>query len=103
MNTEPKEVMTSESQDTTNTDPECLPESIQVGQLPIDLRFDVGCLKVSLDRLMGLRCGSVFQLEHSLEPETIKIMANGSLVAQGELVTLGDVVGVRVTRLHAKE
>ena len=90
-----------ETETKTEAETDLTPAPLQLGQLPVDLRFDVGSLKVSVDRLMGLRTGSVFQLEHPLDSETIKIMANGSLVAQGELVTLGDVVGVRVTKIHA--
>ncbi|MEM7280620.1 MAG: FliM/FliN family flagellar motor switch protein [Pseudomonadota bacterium] len=72
---------------------------IPLSQLPVSLRFEVGHIDVSLDRLARVRPGSTFSLEHPLGKQTIHVVANGSLIAKGELVSLGDSLGVRVTHV----
>ena len=63
---------------------------------PVTLTVELGRLTVPLSRLADLKPGEVLELNrHSREP--VEISSNGRIVARGDLVLIGDELGVRVT------
>ncbi|WP_165064740.1 FliM/FliN family flagellar motor switch protein [Paludisphaera rhizosphaerae] len=63
---------------------------------PVTLTIELGRLTVPLSRLADLKAGEVLELNrHSREP--VEISSNGRIVARGDLVLIGDELGVRVT------
>jgi type III secretion system YscQ/HrcQ family protein len=74
---------------------------LRADALPIALRFEAGSVSLPLAQLASVRPGFVFELPHGLGQGTISVFANGVAVGRGELVRIGDVVGVRLTQLDA--
>ena len=72
---------------------------VPIHDLPINLRFEAGKVTIPVNKLSQLVPGFVFELERELDQRTIQITANDALVAQGELVSVDQVLGVRVTHL----
>lgn len=77
---------------------ETVAEEPEVDGLPVHLRFEVGEKRIPVDELQQLQAGYTFELETALE-EPVTIRANGKSVGKGELVKIGERVGVRVTQL----
>ena len=67
--------------------------------IPVSLDFDLGNLAVPLGELATLKPGYVFELPGSLERLRVAIRANGTRIGHGELVAVGDVLGVQLLSL----
>lgn len=65
--------------------------------LPVTLQCRVGTLELTLAELQALGPGSVLALP-GREEALVELVVNGRTLGRGELVALGDGVGVRVTR-----
>ena len=73
------------------------------GQVELTVHMDVGSARIALDALQALQAGYVFELPTGLEaPVTARI--NGVPIGHGELVRIGDKLGVRLVKVsdHAK-
>jgi type III secretion protein Q len=68
--------------------------------IPVSLDFDLGNLAVPLGELAALKPGYVFELPNSLDTVRVVIRANGTRVGHGELVAVGDVLGVQLLALE---
>jgi type III secretion system YscQ/HrcQ family protein len=77
-------------------------QGVQVGALPVRLMFSAGRLTLPFGALSDIGPGYVFSLEKRLDDHAITMYANDVPIAIGELVTIGDLVGVRVTRMLPK-
>jgi len=64
--------------------------------LPVVLDFEVGSLSLPLGKIAALKPGYVMQLPARLEDTRVVIRANGVRIGHGELVAVGDVLGVQV-------
>ncbi|WP_101926131.1 MULTISPECIES: type III secretion system cytoplasmic ring protein SctQ [Luteimonas] len=64
--------------------------------LPVQVDFDLGQVELTLGELAGLQPGYVFALPAHLEGANVAIRANGRVAGQGELVAVGDTLGVRL-------
>lgn len=64
--------------------------------IPVTLSMELGRTHISIRELLSLNPGSVIELER-LASEPMQILVNGTLVAHGEAVKLGDRYGVRLT------
>lgn len=88
--------MSTESQSSTET------PTVAVGSLPVRLTFSAGSMAVPFAALANIGPGFVFELEKRLDDQAIVIHANDVPIAHGELVVIGDLVGVRITRMLPK-
>ena len=80
------------------------PSSSEVADLvasaPVEVVAEIGRLTLRGDELAGLMKGGVLSLgSHRIE--AIQLRVGGQLWAVGELVNLGDQLGVRILKLHA--
>lgn len=75
---------------------------IDAATLPVRLTFSAGRLIRPFGDLSGIAPGYVFELDKRLDDQSIAISANDVLIALGELVCVGDLVGIRVTRMLAR-
>lgn len=64
--------------------------------LPVLVEFELGRLELTLGELAGLQPGYVFPLPAFVEGANVTIRANGRPSARGELVAVGDTLGVRL-------
>ena len=67
--------------------------------LEVLLSFQVGHLKLPLKELRQIGPGFTFDLQKRLIDHRVSIFANGMLFATGELVSIGDFIGVRIISL----
>ena len=65
-------------------------------KLPVEVAFEIGRMQLPLGKLAELQPGYVFQVPAQLEGANVTIRANGEAVGQGELVSVGDTLGVRL-------
>lgn len=68
---------------------------LSVDALPVQLGFDVGQLELSVGQLRTVAEGYTFELPATAE-RVVTIRANGRAIGHGELVDLGDKLGVRI-------
>ena len=66
-----------------------------LADIPLRLSVEVGSTSLRLAELMDLAEGSVVELDRQAN-ELLDILVNGTLVAKGEVVTVGTTVGIRV-------
>ena len=67
-------------------------------KIPVSLTIEVARLKMNLDKLLKLKPGNVLEL--GVQPEKgVSLVANGKCVGKGELLQIGDVIGVKITKL----
>jgi len=72
------------------------------GDLEITLVFELGRCRIDLAELRSLAPGYVFPLaSHPAGP--VDIVANGRRIGRGEIVRVGETLGVRTTRLFGRE
>src|SRR3546814_6212279 len=66
-----------------------------LADIPLRLSVEVGSTALKLSELMNLAEGGVVELDRQAH-ELLDIMANGTLIAKGEIVTVNGRFGVRV-------
>ncbi len=84
-----------------------LPESSgpnikRLENIEVQLTVEVGGTKISIGDLMKLNDGSVVELER-LAGEHLDILVNGTLLARGEVVLVGERLGIRFTEIISPE
>jgi len=72
---------------------------IDIANLPVEVRFEAGRILTRYEELCRIQPGFTYELGHTLGEHTIDITANGALIARGELVSIGDQLGVRISAL----
>ncbi|TYT25919.1 YscQ/HrcQ family type III secretion apparatus protein [Luteimonas viscosa] len=65
-------------------------------RLPVDVSFELGRSELRVGELSSLQPGYVFPLAVPVEGANVTIRANGQAVGQGEVVAVGDTLGVRL-------
>jgi type III secretion protein Q len=71
-----------------------------MADIPVKLDFEVGTLSLPLGELPKLAPGYVLQLPTRLEEARVVIRANGVRIGHGELVAVGDVLGVQLLAIE---
>ena len=77
-------------------------DSVGIGGLmdvPVTVTVEVGRARVALNHLVSLNTGSLLELEREAH-EPADILVNGKVVARGEIVTIDDRYGVRITSVE---
>lgn len=64
--------------------------------LPVRVEFEIGQVELSLGELADLQPGYVFALPANLEGANVVIRANGRATGRGEVVAVGETLGVRL-------
>ncbi len=67
-------------------------------QLPVQLTVEVGRLKMTAAELMKLAPGNLLDL-HVAPEQGVDLVLNGKKVGRGELIRMGDLLGVRILSL----
>lgn len=73
-------------------------EQPSLEKLPIQLVVEVSRLKMTLEELIKLSPGSLLELPVAPE-EGVDLVINGKKMGKGELVKMGDMMGLRITKL----
>lgn len=72
--------------------------SLTEGELVI--KVEIGRLKMTLDKLLKIEPGNILKLNTNLE-NGVNLIVNDKMIGRGELVSIGDLVGVRILNLGA--
>jgi type III secretion protein Q len=72
------------------------PAEDPAGRLPVEIEFELAKVELRLSDIAGLQPGYVFALPAHLEGANVTVRANGRVAGQGELVAVGDTLGVRL-------
>lgn len=75
------------------------PESVGDADMPIRLQLHLGDVALSLSDLASLRPGYVIDLEQTLEQVSVDLYAGGRRIGRGEMVVVGDSLGVRLREI----
>ena len=73
-----------------------------LADIPVRMSVEVGSTAIKLSDLMELNEGSIVELDRQSH-ELLDIMANGTLIAKGEVVTVNGRFGIRVVEVVANE
>jgi type III secretion protein Q len=74
---------------------------INLGALQITLAFELGRQQIAMDELSSIGEGYSFTLPSQVA-SGVTILANGQPIGKGEITRVGDLTGVRVTRLFGR-
>ncbi len=66
--------------------------------VPVQVTVQVGCTRISLAKLVAMKPGSLITLDREAH-DPADILVNGKVVARGEVVTIAEKYGVRITEV----
>lgn len=69
-----------------------------LSDVPVKVTVEVGRARLTLAELIDLRSGSLVELDREAH-EPADILVNGKVVARGEIITMDESYGVRITSL----
>lgn len=69
-------------------------------RLPLTIRL--GSTRMALDDVLRLSAGSIVELDHG-EDEPLEVLANGRVIARGEVVVVDERFGLRITEIGSTE
>ncbi len=68
------------------------------GAIAVRLSVEVGAIKMCLRDVLSLQVGSVHTLDRRLD-QPVDVLVNDRLIARGEIVSIGDRFGVKLTEI----
>ncbi len=77
-------------------------QSTSLEDVPLCLVCEVGRLEMPLDSVRQLGEGSILKIKGDRD-EVVQVVMNGRKIARGELIKVGDGLGVRLTKLYINE
>jgi type III secretion protein Q len=72
---------------------------VDISQLDLPLKVEIDTISLPVAQLSALRTGYVLELPTPLATARIRLVTYGQTVGFGELVSVGDHLGVRVVQL----
>jgi len=72
----------------------------QLVDVPVRVSVELGRARMTLGKLVQLTAGSLIELDREAH-EPADILVNGKVVARGEIVTIDDAYGVRITSVES--
>jgi type III secretion protein Q len=77
-------------------------EEASLDNIPLRVTFELGQVDLTLGEIRNLAPGALVPLSRPLE-DTVDIVANGRRLGRGTLVSIGDSVGIQITRLFGHD
>jgi flagellar motor switch protein FliN len=72
------------------------------GEIPVTVVIEAGCVQMTMEQLLQLEPGNLLEL--NIRPENgVDLTINGKIVGKGELIKLGETLGVRVLKLGRRQ
>jgi type III secretion protein Q len=68
-----------------------------VGSIPVRIEFAIGELTLPFGELERIEPGYVFELGRAIDGTSVDVRANGQRIGRGQIVAIGDTLGVRIT------
>ncbi len=73
-------------------------DDTDLDDLPVRLTFELGRTELALSDVRALAPGALLPLSRPVD-EAVDVIANGRRIGRGELVRIGESLGIRITRL----
>ncbi len=70
------------------------------GAISVRLSVEVGAVRMTLRDVLALQVGSVHALDRRVD-QPVDVLINERLIARGEIVSIGDRFGVKLTEIIA--
>lgn len=70
------------------------------GGISVRLSVEVGAVKMTLREVLALQVGGVHALDRRVD-QPVDVLINERLIARGEIVSIGDRFGVKLTEIVA--
>ncbi|MFM0381225.1 type III secretion system cytoplasmic ring protein SctQ [Paraburkholderia strydomiana] len=70
---------------------------LDIGELDLPVQFEIDTLALPLSQVAALRRGYVIELDTPVTDAPIKLVAHGQTIGHGELVSVGEHLGIRIT------
>ena len=70
--------------------------------IPLDISVELGRTSMTLKQVLDLGSGSLVELD-KLTGEPVDILVNGKVIAEGEVVVIGENFGIRITKILSKK
>ena len=99
-NSKPKESENTNNE--TKADPNAVNNLRVLENIDVKLTVEVGNTEIKIRDLLRLNEGSVVELDR-LAGEPLDILANGTMIAKGEVVMVGERFGIRLTEVTNPE
>lgn len=74
-------------------------DAAPLDELQVPVSFEVDSARVTLAELASIRPGYVIELERPLTAATVRLVCHGQTVGHGQLVAVGEQMGIRITRM----
>lgn len=70
----------------------------KIEDIPVNIAIEIARLEMTIQKLSDLQPGNLLELENTIESE-VDLVLNGRRIARGELLRIGDHLGVRILEL----
>jgi len=70
-----------------------------IDELDLPVRFEIETVALPLAQLSALRAGYVVELPRTIRDARVRLVSYGQLIGSGELVTVGEQLGVRIVEM----
>ncbi|WP_175964369.1 type III secretion system cytoplasmic ring protein SctQ [Burkholderia pyrrocinia] len=78
-------------------------DPVDVGALEVPVNLEIDTIALSIDQLAALRAGYIMELPRPAAEMPIRLVACGQLIGRGELVTVGEQLGVRILDMAQRD
>ncbi|SAL05823.1 type III secretion system apparatus protein YscQ/HrcQ [Caballeronia calidae] len=72
---------------------------VELSELELPVKMEIGTIPISLEQLKSIRPGYVIALPQSIEGAKVRLSVGGQTIGQGELVAVGEHLGVRIIQM----
>ncbi len=76
-------------------------QNMRISDIDLPISFEIETAEVTLAALESIEPGYVFELPMAAAGATVRLTVYGQVIGQGELVSVGDQLGVRILRIGA--
>lgn len=76
--------------------------SMSMETLQVPVSFEIDTARLALHELSAIAPGSIIQLDAPLAEARVNLLCHGQLIGTGQLVAVGDNLGVRIAKMHWK-
>lgn len=74
-------------------------EPTRIGELELPVQFEIDTVSLPIDQLSALEPGYVIELPVAVTDARLRLVVHGQTVGYGELVAVGEHLGVRIIRM----
>lgn len=79
------------------------PMATDLEQIPVNLNFEIGSARLNLSEVSQLQPGYVFELSETTTDQPVRVIVGDQEVGRGELVSLNEKLGVRLTHWQGND